>query len=335
MKKNNLKNKIKKILFMLPILIVCFVLIFAFPVSALNVYQCPFQKPQANELSGYIEVYFGDLNSNVNRVGVYWWSFITADEYIDYKPYGTVNVSSNGLSVNFQQINTGGVPSPMYLAYGCWVSDGYTTSNYVNYLFNDYTLDIYSTMTPAVFNYFGVTNIRVYGNAEVSSNSFNTIENSNKWTVSYGGDSSIIEKLDLIASILQSQQNNTQQQIQNDNANTDKITGSINDGFNEIANGGKDYGTVDKSQSDNYIAQEEALNASISDSTSATKSLFSRFGSIFTGSKLSRGLLSVTAMINKLFEVNYLSDIINFSLMLGAFSFVIGASVLVVKSRNK
>ncbi len=310
------KSKIKKLLYVFPILLVCISLTFAIPASALTTYYMTYDKPSADDYSGYMEVSFSD-----GGVITYFFKIVSFGTNINYLPYGEVNVTSSSLSVNFYIGGSSGEvgQSNVHLVDGFMANSGY---NYINHseLSENYTLNCYfeSGLT--------IKFVKLYGFLQPSYSSSSFVRGSSYWVVSYGSDHSISNQLNTIIGSLQQQNNDI---IANADKNADEIQANQDKNTDKIINGGTDYGTVDKTQTNDYISKEEALNTATSQSRENTVSMFSNFGSFFTNSKLAKGLTGTTRIMSEFLQISWLSDMSNFALILGAFSFVIGAGMLI------
>lgn len=127
----------------------------------------------------------------------------------------------------------------------------------------------------------------------------------------------------------------TEKITQNQNQNTDRIIENENNNFDELINGGTDYEEVDKGAVNNYINAENELNNGLTESKEVTSNFLGNFGANLINTKVQRGLLFVSALFKEFFGINWMSNILTFSLALGVFAFVIGSTLLILKMSKK
>lgn len=158
---------------------------------------------------------------------------------------------------------------------------------------------------------------------------------------SYSNEININNKLDTIINFLQNgnQQiidnanQNSQQIQQNQNANTDKVIQNQEQNQEEIKNGWQQEENIDSSTTDDYAAKDKELQEATEQGRSEAVSIFNSFGSLFqSDGHLYKGLLSVSAMFTEFMKIGWLSSLLNFSLAIGIFAFVIGTGSSVFKS---
>lgn len=89
---------------------------------------------------------------------------------------------------------------------------------------------------------------------------------------------------------------------------------------------------IDTTVTDDYAAKDEELQNATSDGRNKTVSIFNTFGSLFqSDGHLYKGLLSVTAIFNEFLKIDWVGSMLNFSLAIGVFAFVIGTGASVVR----
>lgn len=100
-----------------------------------------------------------------------------------------------------------------------------------------------------------------------------------------------------------------------------------------ILNGGHDspsYSAPDDTSVNEYHDLETSINDSTADSRSDSISIFNNFGNFLQQSRLAVGLVALSKVFTDFFSIDWLATIIQFALSLGAFSFILGASTLVI-----
>lgn len=121
--------------------------------------------------------------------------------------------------------------------------------------------------------------------------------------------------------------------VQNQNENTDKLMANQDKNTDKILNGGSDkphYSGTDKTQTDNYQKVEEEINNVTADSRSASVSLFNNFGNILSNLQFQKGLLAVSKLMTDIFSIDWLATVIQFALVVGSFAFILGMASLVI-----
>lgn len=116
----------------------------------------------------------------------------------------------------------------------------------------------------------------------------------------------------------------------NENAdkNTSDIINNQDDNTDKIINGGSDspnYEVPDSSAAQQQDELTQNIESSTSEGVDSANNLFSSFnGLLGGGSHIANGLMAVTAFMNELLGVPWLSGIVTFGLTLGIFSFLLG-----------
>lgn len=153
-----------------------------------------------------------------------------------------------------------------------------------------------------------------------------SITTNGNFIFAYGNDYNINSKLDsIISAIRAGQQEQTNQII----ANQDKNTEEIKNGWDQEEN-------IDTSTTDDYAAKDKELQAATNQGRSEAVSVFNSFGSLFQGDgHLYKGLLSVSAIFTQFMQLDWLSSLLNFSLAIGIFAFVIGTGSEIFKSSHE
>ncbi len=247
MKSKTLNKKLFKIGTVFLIIVCSFSLIFAFPVSALTTYYMTYDKPSADDYSGYMEVLLSD-----GGVITFFFKIVSFGTNIKYLPYGEVYVTSSSLSVKFYIGGSSGEvgQANVHLVDGFMATSGY---NYIHHseLYEDYTLNCY------IQSGLTVKQVKLYGFLQPSYSSSSFVNGVSDWVVSYGSNYTISNQLNTIIGSLQQQNNDI---IANADKNADEIQANADKNTNEITQGGKDYDSIDDSTANDFSnAEQEAL----------------------------------------------------------------------------
>ncbi len=96
--------------------------------------------------------------------------------------------------------------------------------------------------------------------------------------------------------------------------------------------GAPKYSAPDSSAADKQDQLTGQIENSTSEGIKATNNMFSSFNSLLgSDSSIYRGLLSVTAIMNEFINIDFLDSLLNFSLVLGIFSFLLGMGFFISK----
>lgn len=136
--------------------------------------------------------------------------------------------------------------------------------------------------------------------------------------------------------IIENQNNNTNTIINNQDKNASDIQANQDKNTDKIANGWQQEESIDTTTTDDYAAKDKELEDATEQGRSETVSVFNNFGSLFqSNGHLYKGLMSVSAIFTEFFKIDWVSSLINFSLALGVFAFVIGTGSAVFKSAHE
>lgn len=136
----------------------------------------------------------------------------------------------------------------------------------------------------------------------------------------YGEDTIINQKIDLINSTMQSFQGQNQQQL-------NEILHAIID--NKSSAEKYEYATPDTSNTTQYEQQESAvLDSTASGRTSAIDTM-SGLGGLLDN-HVGKSLLAMSKLLSEFLDLDWINDIVHFSLVVGLFAFVLGISSIVI-----
>ena len=136
--------------------------------------------------------------------------------------------------------------------------------------------------------------------------------------------------------ITSNQNNNTNQIINNQDKNAADIQANQDKNTDKITNGWQSDSDIDTSTTDDYAAKDKELQDATAQGRSETVSIFNSFGSLFqSDGHLYKGLLAVSSVFTEFMKIDWLSSLVNFSLAIGVFAFVIGTGSEVFKSAHE
>lgn len=345
-----LRKKSFKILSVLvAVIITCSFLII--PVSAVSSdsfgYTFNIQQPVANSNSGYIEfitenwgpmlIYFNasyqlktDNSVNANDGAFNFYATIVNNQ---------LQIRNQG-SIYFFDEN--GYLCPLTVFGFCMTSGGWaqwssssTTSNSdgtVNYFPFAFYLGnagdiLYARGYNINLNSLGVSSEFppfIYGSDVTLYNQMQTIEELLRQNLS--GNQAIINNANQNASNIQSNADKNASEIQqNNDKNTDKVV-----------SGWEQKDEIDTTVTDDYSVKDKELMDSTEQGRSSAVSVFNSFGSLFqSDGHLYKGLLAVSAVFTEFMKIDWLSSLLNFSLAIGIFAFVIGTGSHIFRSAHE
>lgn len=343
-----LRKKIFKILSVLVAVIVAFSS-FIFSVSAAtedsNGYYFTIQQPVANSNSGYIEmitenwgpllVYFNasfQYNFHENNVtdGAFNFYATVENNLLIIRNQGQIS-AVDGFN-NTQYLSIWG----FYITPAGWIdwrysSYGDTSLSYPNNTFRvglgnagriikarGYNCNLDSLGVESDFKPF------VYGSDTSLYNEMKVLEDLLRQGIV--GNQAIIDNANQNASQIQSNADKNASQIQqNQDKNTDKVV-----------NGWEQEDEIDTTVTDDYAAKDKELMDSTEQGRSSAVSVFNSFGSLFqSDGHLYKGLLAVSAVFTQFLKIDWLSSLLNFSLAIGIFAFVIGTGSQIFRSAHE
>ena len=218
-------SKAKKIVLVFLSILTISALVFSVPASASTgtVFTMAHQQPDASNYDGYLEVYYHNTNNSKDYVYTYFWSIanLTLDttENVVF-PRMLVNVYKTSLNWSYGFTSNTKTDSFKYVLITGFMrnNDGYYHTNYEGSVDN----------LPYLTGSFGVPSsceivgVKIYGNGYFGTNSIDS-SNGGSWTVVYGGDNAILNKLEEIKQTLIQQNGNNQAIINNADKNASNI----------------------------------------------------------------------------------------------------------------
>lgn len=294
----------------------------------------PYSKPQLTGNNMYIELLFQDTSGGYHSA-VY--VFGVNSDYTDRAVKWDVIIANTAMKINSVMPTnyTGNLTALTVNDLGSYT---YDSTLYVADQESDFYFSFQNNYT-----YNKILGYNIYGNYSGVVTSCGTVP----FIVNYAEDyiayyqmQQIITALGGIGSIsgnINANANqNTDKITQNQNENADKITQNQNENTEEIKNGWQQDNEIDSSTTDDYAAKDQQLQQATEQGRSEAVSVFNSFGSLFqSDSHLYKGLLSVSAIFTEFMKIDWLSSLLNFSLAIGIFAFVIGTGSSVFKSAHE
>lgn len=308
------KKKIKKLLSTVFVFILLSVSIFSFSASALQEVWFSSDTPPVTNNMGYVEVVCSE------------GSFVFVVFTYEYeRPRFSTFTDTNGYLYFKATVDNNGILSevPCY-AYRI-TQDGHL-----------YTLP----QDVSLYSYFRAYNLYLLNGYNVDCSSVTVSVPAEPYTFNYSGDVIISDKLTQIISILQSNSGDANKIVSGINQNADKNASDIqanqDKNTEQIKNGWKQDEDIDTSVTDDYGAKDKELQEATEQGRSEAVSVFNSFGSLFqSDGHLYKGLLSVSAIFTQFMQLDWLSSLLNFSLAIGIFAFVIGTGSSIFKSAHE
>ncbi len=361
-----LRKKVNKILSVLVAVIIAFSFI-CIPASAENfvhTYYSPIAKPDLNDNSGYAELLIQYQNGEYGTLVVFWECFTEDDStsYVDiYCDNGTFIIEpkissgfgvfscrtfeSNGWNDSTNVLYVDGMNKTLHFGGNimhCINAHYYGNVRDVN-THPGWEINFEVLYGGEIGNYKSIREIvdelyQIHASNNVIVQFLDYICTANLKSLEFfqhilNENISTNTKLDIIAEVLGS---NTDKITQNQDENTDKVIQNQEENQEEIKNGWQQEDDIDTSTTDDYAAKDKELQGATEQGRSEAVSVFNSFGSLFqSDGHLYKGLLSVSAMFTEFLKINWVSSLLNFSLAIGVFAFVIGTGSSIFKSAHE
>lgn len=116
---------------------------------------------------------------------------------------------------------------------------------------------------------------------------------------------------------------------------TQDITDSISQNTDKIIGGWSPDSSLDSSTFEDYDNKEQQILDGTLQGRDSAISMFNNFGSLFTSGHIFNGLLAVSSVLTQFFQIEWLSSVVQLSLTLGVFAFLIGTVQLVVSRAGR
>lgn len=332
-----LQKKFFKILSVFVAVIIVFSC-FCISASAATVYKININQPRADNYSGYIEYLIKTTDGAIVPF-VSFWHVTGSANFLDDVDIGypTVYITVSANRIYMCAIYEGCENNSTYtFSLNGGSVNGYGGSNYWSVTSSTTTAD-----TNAYIGTGTVLAYKLYGNYK----NLNSISSSSlDFNISYSETSVLYEALLTMAqasasssgAITQNATDNANKIQQNQDENTDKIIQNQEENQEEIKNGWEQDEEIDTSTTDDYAAKDKELQEATEQGRSEAVSVFNSFGSLFqSDGHLYKGLLSVSAMFTEFMKIDWLSSLLNFSLAIGIFAFVIGTGSEIFKSSHE
>lgn len=164
-------------------------------------------------------------------------------------------------------------------------------------------------------SFSNIAGIHLYGNFNVISGSLPTNTN---WNINYSSDASVIAELEKITNALNSQNNND-------------IVSSIEQSTDKILHSDTPKPDINTGSVNEHNALDNQIMSNNQQGIDDTKSLFNNFG-IDGSTNMAKGMLACGAILERFLNVDFLEDLVDFSLALGIFAFVLGSGFIIASA---
>lgn len=312
----------------------------------------PFSKPQLSDNSGYIEILVssGDADTGYVSGVIIGWDMVLYNEDAAAIDTGVdIKYDSSKKQFLFQP-----VPQDIAGSFNYYLirSDGSQV------YYSELIVENYFTW----FNVSDVLNVHVHGNYRTLVDLPQNTDYDFSFT--YGDDLDTFYNMRTIINLLTAQGNTITDMsallqtvkeytiYQNSNLEkilsalegqsdiieegNDKIIQNQEENQEEIKNGWQQEDSIDTTTTDDYAAKDKELQGATEQGRSEAVSVFNSFGSLFqSDGHLYKGLLSVSAMFTQFMKIDWVSSLLNFSLAIGVFAFVIGTGSSIFKSAHE
>ncbi len=344
MKKTHFKNKLKKFIFVLPILLVVFSLV-CVPVSA-----------QSNTMNPYLEIYsYGLFTNTITGKG-----FQLPGNIDDHLVFPDNSVFNNAISI-WLPYSSVILNSSQYGYQDFWINPyrvgQYSMTfavNYNNYRISDIVVESdYFKFVDSSYDYIGIETINsvpyymVKFNFYVSNVTANEVGNTGGWIrvglqsyknniTTFAAFVTDITFSDGTSEIIDNQNKNTQSIIDNQNSNTQAEIEADKENTDKILNGWDTDAAPDENTTDNYSDIEHSLIDGTQDNAdNANVEVTDNFiGSL---QRYVSGFSAVSQMFSDLLLVQApdVNGIVWFSLAMGVVPLIVGLSVQGLRSSDR